>query len=51
MKKRFFAINSHVNRKLNDHLIALEQKGYNIGVIEINWLFCFSIVTIAYTDR
>ena len=51
MKKRFFAINSHVNRKLHDNLIALEQKGYNIGAIEINRLFGFLIITITYTDR
>ena len=51
MKKRFFAINPHVNRKLHDNLIALEQKGYNTGAIEINRLFGFSIITITYTDR
>lgn len=51
MKKRFFAINSYVNRKLHDNLIALEQKGYNTGAIEINRLFGFLIITITYTDR
>lgn len=51
MKKRFFAINSHANRKLHDNLIALEQKGYNTGAIEINRLFGFLIITITYTDR
>lgn len=53
MKKRFFVINfhSHINRKLHDNLIALEQKGYNIGAIEINRLFGFLIITITYTDR
>jgi hypothetical protein len=51
MKKRFFAINSHVNRRLHDNLIALEQKGYNTSAVEINQLFGFSIITITYADR
>ena len=51
MKKRFFAITPHVRRKLRDNLIALEQRGYNTGTIEINRLFGFSIITITYTDR
>lgn len=51
MKKRFFAINPHVNRKIHDNLIALEQKGYDVSVVEINRLFGFSIITITYADR
>ena len=51
MKKRFFATNSHVNRKLHDNLIALEQKGYDVSVVEINRLFGFSIITIIYANE